>query len=219
MKRVVIICEGETEQEFCNKTLSQYFTPQEIFLQAPLIKHSNGGIVKWSLLKKQIEITLKEDPTVIVTMLIDYYGLYQKYQFPKWDEALNIPNKSERMDFLENAMYMDVEENLRHRFMPYIQLHEFEGLLFCDVEIFKQQIPANELIGVQELIDVISAYPNPEDINTTPDTSPSHRLIRIIQGYNKIVYGDILADAIGLQTIRQKCPRFNQWIHSLETKN
>ena len=164
MKRIVIICEGETEQEFCNKTLSQYFVPQGIYIQAPLIKHSNGGVVRWSLLKKQIELTLKEDSTAIVSMLIDYYGLYKKYQFPKWDESLNIPKKSERMDFLENAMSMDIDENLRHRFIPYIQLHEFEGLLFCDVEIFKQQIPANELVDMQELEDVIFKYPNPTPI-------------------------------------------------------
>lgn len=45
-------------------------------------------------------------------------------------------------------------------------------------------------------------YENPEMINNGRETSPSHRLMRIIRGYNKIVYGDILASAIGLNRMR-----------------
>ena len=48
------------------------------------------------------------------------------------------------------------------------------------------------------------------------DTSPSHRLERIINGYKKVVYGNILAEAIGLHRIRQKSPRFKHWVRTLE---
>ena len=82
MKRIVIICEGETEQEFCDKSLSNHFNPKDIYIQAPRIKHSNGGIVRWDRLKRQIETTLREDRQAYVTLLIDYYGLYEKYKFP-----------------------------------------------------------------------------------------------------------------------------------------
>ena len=46
MKRVVIICEGETEREFCKTLLAAYFAKRNIHIQAPLIKRSMGGIVK-----------------------------------------------------------------------------------------------------------------------------------------------------------------------------
>ncbi len=46
MERIIIICEGPTEEEFCKKTLTPYFQKQQIYVQSPLIKHSNGGIVK-----------------------------------------------------------------------------------------------------------------------------------------------------------------------------
>ena len=216
MKRIVIICEGETEQEFCDKTLTKHFQPMEIFLHAPRIKHSNGGIVRWDRLKKQIETTLREDRKAYVTLLIDYYGLYEKYQFPGWTEAQTIVNKNERMSFLENQMQSDIDENLRYRFIPYIQLHEFEGLLFCDVDVCKQVIPQDELGGMQELVEVVSGNPNPEMINNSPETSPSHRLLRIIKGYNKIVYGNIIAETIGVETIRAKCTRFNEWLTQIE---
>ena len=120
------------------------------------------------------------------------------------------------MRFLETQMQLDIDEDLRYRFIPYIQLHEFEGLLFCDVDVFKQVIPQEELVGMQELVEVISGNPNPEMINNSPETSPSHRLLRIIKGYNKIVYGNIIAETIGIETIRTKCPRFNEWLTQIE---
>lgn len=216
MNRIVIICEGETEQEFCQKVLYPFFAQLNIYINAPLIKHSNGGIVKWSILKKQIENTLFNEHNVIVTLLIDYYGLYQKYEFPKWNDSTSIVDKNERMDFLEEAMKADIDEKVRYRFIPYIQLHEFEGLLFCDSQVFQNVIPPADLVGLSELQEVVSEYPNPEMINTAKETSPSHRLLRIINGYNKIVYGNILAESIGLPSIRSKCPRFNSWLSRLE---
>lgn len=216
MKRLIIICEGETEQGFCNTILSPYFFNKGIFVEAPLIKRSNGGIVRWEILKKQIETTLAKEPSAYVTMLIDYYGLYHKFGFPGWSDSEQIVDKNDRMKYLENQMSVDINEKVRYRFIPYLQLHEFEGILFCNVDVFKQIIPANELLGMEELEQVIAEYPNPEMINTCKETSPSHRLKRIILGYNKIVYGNIIAESIGLTTIRQKCPRFDSWLTYLE---
>jgi hypothetical protein len=60
-----------------------------------------------------------------------------------------------------------------------------------------------------------ATFDNPELINNSPETSPSHRLERIVRGYDKVVYGNYLAESIGLSKIRERCPRFNQWIESL----
>lgn len=216
MKRVVIICEGETEREFCKTLLATYFAKRNIHIQAPLIKRSMGGIVRWGILKKEIENYLREKD-VLVTMLIDYYGLYSKYNFPGWDDSLNIMAKNDRMDFLEDSMQKDIKEAVQHRFIPYLQLHEFEGLLFNDINIFYEQVPKEELVGIPELKQTFKDYPdNPEMINNDKETSPSHRLQRIISGYNKILYGHYFAEAIGLDKIRNKSPRFDEWINTIE---
>lgn len=120
------------------------------------------------------------------------------------------------MDILESAMSLEINDKFRHRYLPYIQLHEFEGLLFNDIAIFYNNIPPQEIIGEQELIDTFENYPNPELINDGKETAPSKRLDRIIDGYNKIVYGSILAEEIGLVRMRNKSPRFNDWIKKLE---
>ncbi len=43
---VIIICEGETEREFCQNVLAPYLVHLNISIQAPLIKKSMGGIVR-----------------------------------------------------------------------------------------------------------------------------------------------------------------------------
>lgn len=215
MKRVIIICEGETEKEFCNTILAPYFAKRNLFIQAPLIKKSMGGIVKWAELKKQITVHLRVDLQAIVTTFIDYYGLYSKYNFPLWNEAEQQPNKNKRMEILERGMLESIDDAIRFRFIPYLQLHEFEGLLFNEISIFYEQIPKYELVGIDELTQTFKQYSNPEMINNNKGTSPSQRLKRIIHGYNKIVHGIILAEAIGLEKIKAKSPRFNDWIIKL----
>ncbi len=216
MKRIIIVNEGETEQEFCKDVLQPHFLRQDILIEYPTIKKSGGGIVAWESLKKQIDNHLKQDPTAFVTTLIDYYGINGKLKFPKWDEAKAVVDKNHRLSFLEQSMKELIDASHNYRFIPYIQLHEFEGLLFNNIDVFKSQIAPNEFKNYEELVKTINDYPNPELINDGKTTAPSKRLQSLIIGYNKPVYGSILAEAIGLPKIRAKCPRFNDWITILE---
>ena len=75
MKRIRIICEGQTEQEFVNKMLTPAFSRKQIFFHPSLIRASRGGIIRWELLKKEIETHLKVDKEAYVTTFIDYYGI------------------------------------------------------------------------------------------------------------------------------------------------
>lgn len=214
MKRLLIVCEGPTEQEFCNCLLSQHFLRNGVSVSAPIVKKSNGGIVPWASLRSQILNHLREGD-VFVSMLIDYYGIKDHYEFPGWEASKTITDKSERIHFLIEKMRDDVPEVLRYRFLPYIQLHEFEGLLFSDGNAFRSIFDPSEANLVQ-LDSIIAEYPNPEEINNSSETAPSKRLINAIPGYNKVVYGNIIAEQIGLQTIREKCPLFNEWLTILE---
>ena len=214
--RVIIICEGQTEKEFCTDVLVPHFLQKSIYLHTPLIKKSGGGIVPWKTLKSQIEAHLKQESTVVVTTLIDFYGIHKRYEYPKWEEAKQVSDKVAKMELLENGMKNDIEEGLRNRFIPYIQLHEFEGLLFSNLEIFIHNFEKAEFNKFKDFIKIFEQFQNPEDINDGATTAPSKRLCNHIQGYNKVVYGATLAEEIGLKTIREKCPRFNEWIRIIE---
>ena len=206
MKRLIIVCEGQTEQSFCQNVLSPYFQTKGIVVEAPTIKHSHGGIVPWETLKRQ---------DAIVTMLIDFYRIKDSYQFPGWEEAKTIADSQDKMNGLFQDMLNDMPEDLRSRFVPYIQLHEFEGLLFSDISAFKNNfLPAE--CNFEAIQSAIDEFETPEDINNKPETAPSSRLIAAVAGYNKVVYGSLLAEETGLSTIRSRCPLFNTWIERIE---
>lgn len=216
MKRLVIICEGQTEKEFCKHVLYPHFLQKDILVTYPLIMRTNGGIVKWPLLETEIKNYLRNDREAYVTTLIDLYGIKAKHNFPGWIESKSQVNKTDRITFLEGQMKNSISPSLRFRFLPYIQLHEFEGLLFNNIDVFDNNFEPQELTNRDELITIIKNNPNPELINDGATTAPSKRLERLIIGYNKVVYGATLAEEIGLANIRSKCPRFNGWITRLE---
>lgn len=215
MKRIIVVCEGPTEQEFIKDVLEPHFTPRGIHLQHPLIKKSGGGIVPWKNLKAQLHSHLREE-SVFVTTFIDYYGIRDRHKFPGWHRSKAIENKLTRIDFLEEQMLNDIEFELQSRFIPYYQLHEFEGLLFNNLNSFEQTFEEHEFLDKKELIRILDSYSNPELINDNSNTAPSKRLEKLIYGYNKVVYGSILAQNIGLTQLRAKSPRFNQWVERLE---
>jgi hypothetical protein len=216
MKRLIIIGEGQTEQAFCHDVLRPYFSAKAIYIQNPTIKKSKGGIIDWKELKKEICIYLQSDTSASVTLLIDYYGIHQKHGFPGWDESLRTMDKNGRMDFLEQAMRNEIDERFRNRFIPYIQLHEFEGLLFSDKRVFDDNFEDHEFADYRYLEETFAQFNNPEMVNDGKTTAPSKRLNRIIIGYQKPVHGSLLANEIGLTRIREKCPRFNGWIEKLQ---
>lgn len=209
MKRLIIICEGATEQEFCKDVLLPYFLSKKINVSYPTIKKTQGGIVKWNALKKQIETTLKQERKAWVTTFIDLYGLPDDY-----------PNFNiNEVEAIEQGMKAEICAPLNHRFIPYLQRHEFECFIFASINVIRHNFKPDEA-DFPEIERVIQAFSdNPEDINNSPDTAPSKRLKSIINGYSKVVYGACLASEIGLDIIRKKCPRFNNWIKQLSNIN
>ena len=214
MKRLIVVCEGPTEKEFCQDILYPHFQQFGIVIEAPIIKHSSGGIVPWWILKRQLEKHLSEG-NVTVTTFIDYYGIKDEHAFPKMDVAKNAHHHIDRVRILEQAMCDDLPDECRHRFIPHLQLHEFESLLFSDVDVFVRNFADYEF-DLQELKKVKAEFPNPEDINNSPKTAPSKRLENAVPGYQKVLYGNCIAMDIGLNKIRQSCPHFNEWINALE---
>lgn len=219
MKRIVVFGEGQTEQEFSNDVLQEHFNRLDIYLETPTF----GGIGKWEKLKHQIVKQLKSDTTAVVTTLIDFYGMSSNLDFPEWQEAINglAVDRERGMKILEEGMLNDIDISLRARFIPYVQLYEFESLLYSNIDVFKNNFEDSEFLDFAYLEQTITENPNPETINNSYNTAPSKRLEKIIKGYTaeggKIVYGSLLAQEIGLPKIREKCPRFDAWINKLES--
>ena len=121
------------------------------------------------------------------------------------------------MTIIEEGMKAQIDDDMSYRFIPYVQLHEFEGLLFNEESLFFENIPNDDIVDKAYLNETFHNFDNPELINCGKETSPSHRLQRIIKGYNKIVYGDIIAEAIGMERLLNKSPRFKMWVEKLSS--
>ncbi|MBK6771827.1 MAG: DUF4276 family protein [Ignavibacteria bacterium] len=208
MRAIYIVVEGQTEEEFVNNLIRKYFLTKNIYdVRAIGMK----GNVRYSRYKINIINLLKSQSDILVTSLIDFFHLHT--DFPKYYESLKILSPVERVEFLEKSCSEDINEL---RYIPYIQLHEFEGLLFTKMDGF-ELIPAinNDPIKISELQEILINYPNPELINEGSITAPSKRLSNIIPGYRKPLYGPIIALENTLESVLEKCPRFKNWIDTL----
>ncbi len=218
MKRLIIVVEGDTEKEFIDKVLSPYLYAKGLqSVNCFKIKHTKGGLTKYQHLKTDL-INCAYESNVLVSTLIDFYALPK--DFPKYEDASKIVNRVERLAFLENAIIEDLEKGKGKEFpnlLPYIQLHEFEALVFSSLSGISSLFGSNEA-DFSEIEKIIDAHPNPEDINDSPETAPSKRLLKLIKGYNKVIDGIMIIEETGIGTVLKKCPRFNSWVETLIEK-
>jgi len=213
MRGVYIIVEGQTEEEFVYSSLRPYLNSYGIYdVRAILVETSRGhkgGDLKFSRFKRNAINLLNRETDIIVTSLIDFFRLHT--DFPKFDEAKSIKDKVSCVNFLERAI---AEQIISPRFIPYIQLHEFEALLFSD-KIGIEYIPDIPRVKLIEFYFIIKQFPNPELLNDGTETAPSKRLTKLIPGYQKTLHGPLIAMEIGMTTILEKCPRFSSWVKSI----
>jgi hypothetical protein len=149
-------------------------------------------------------------PDVRFTTMIDFYALPK--DFPGYEESRKQSNSQKRIAILEHAFQTDIKD---YRFIPYIQCHEFEALLFSDPSKFEFAYP-NKKDEIKQLIAIRSNFESPEDINEGKDTAPSKRIKKIIPEYNKVSAGCNIAMQISLAKIRKENPHFNEWLKKLE---
>jgi len=143
--------------------------------------------------------------------MLDLYAL--PGTFPGWLQADACSTALQKATALESALQCDLGDP---RLIPYIQLHEFEALLFCDLGELRTRISGSG--PALEALARSVAHLDPEDINQGPATAPSKRIIQHIPIYEKakVRVGAPAAAAIGLPRLRSRCPHFNAWIERLE---
>lgn len=174
-----------------------------------------GGGRNYEPMKNDIMRFLKQEKSsdVFFTTMIDLYGLHP--DFPGLAEAESVrQDPLKRVEFLEQRFAEDIDDR---RFIPYIQLHEYEAYLFSDPICF-EYLSAESTQGIKTLQTIASQYQTPELINDGLQTAPSKRIIAQFPDYGKAkpTFGPQLAAKIGLQAIRDNCPHFNQWLSKLE---
>jgi len=218
MKRVHVICEGQTEETFVNEILRPHLVAFSVLPIAALVGKPGhkGGTVNTARMTYDIKLRLTQDTHAWCTTFFDYYGLDSN--FPGKGQAGTQMAFNQKAQSIESALRDHIleqtDDNAIRRFIPYVQMYEFEGLLFSDPAKFAAGLYARELEG--DLAAIRSGFSSPEEINNSPATAPSKRVLALLPGYEKPLYGSLAAIEIGLDAIRGECGRFHVWIQRLE---
>lgn len=218
MSRVLAVVEGETERTFVQSTLAPQLALRGVLMTARLVGKPGrkGGVGAYGRARRDILAVLRQDTAVFCTTMFDFYGM--PHNWPQRDvvDTVSFANKAA---FIENALLQDISQEMgdnfrTERFIPYVQMYEFEALLFSDPDVLAQTMQQPDV--AVELHKIEAQFDSPERINDNFETAPSKRLQKLFPAYNKVLYGTLAAQRIDLSTIRQKCPHFSGWLTKLE---
>jgi hypothetical protein len=217
MIRVHVLVEGQTEETFVKSVLQVHFNQRETYLFPRLLGKPGhkGGIGEYPRARRDILTTLKQDAGAFCTTMFDYYGMPNSW--PNREAASQKPF-AEKPVAIEQAILADISTELgegfnRARLIPYVQMHEFEALLFSDPKLLANGLELADDAAVQSIRD---QFHSPEEINDSHQTAPSKRIKGLNSGYDKVLPGVLISQKIGLATMRAQCPHFDGWIEKLE---
>ena len=118
----------------------------------------------------------------------------------------------EQANALQQSLATEVGDT---RFIPYLQVHEYEALVLVDPRRIASIYEVADA-QIEALCQECSAYPTPEQINDGQHSHPKYRIQQRVSDYDENVAGPLLAEDIGLPTLRERCPHFGEWLTRLE---
>ena len=210
MRRVAVLCEGQTEREFLGKELAPIFYVHKLAITPVILvtkRFAEGGViagggVNFDRVCAQLPALLGSFDSVTT-----FFDLYAFKDRKPCETAAQLQTR------------IAARLGMPSHFRPYIQQYEFESLVFA--------IPhAGEIFGSTALSTKISSVlssceGNAELINDSAQTAPSVRLKALfaelkLGRYDKVAFGSMLLKG-NLNLIRRSCPRFDTWVSWLES--
>lgn len=210
MTRLYVVCEGLTELSFVRDILARHIErlmPERIAVQPINLQ----GQTRYAHLKKPMEKLLgKPSAQVLVTTMIDLYQL--PHDFPGHAQCDKYKDAWKRVEEMERFLSEDINDP---RFIPYLQLHEFEALILTDVRCLAKYYPKSENNLRKLAMSIEKEYRSPpEEVNRL--NPPSRRIRTVVPDYQKTVFGVSAVRDLGIETIRAKCKHFDSWLQRLE---
>lgn len=222
MIRLHFVVEGQAEETFVNEVLAKDLIARDIFPSVRCVLTTDegshpakGGGNRYRPWRKDILRSLKVEKgrDVFLTTMIDFYGLPR--DFPGRDECSGTGNPAGVVSCLEQRLLADLDND--PRFIPYIQLHEFEALLFTDPDVFPAKFTQATPAQIQQLREIRASCATVDEINDGKTTAPSKRIIDVFPEYqkNKPMLSALIAIDIDLDRMSAASPHFRQWLESL----
>ena len=219
MLDILVVCEGQTEREFCREVVAPYLAPNDIALAGTLVgkpQRKRGGVRPWPIYRAELLRLAKERADRHVALLVDYYAMPDSW--PGREDSRSKP-ASQRGTYVEHQLEVALQRELPGRFHPCVQLHEFESLLFVDADITALSIAVagrvvNHQYIARQMNEIrVECNGSVEEINDSPEKSPSKRLLKLMPGYDKVAWGVTAAADISIPVLTAGCPWLNRWLN------
>lgn len=221
MIEVIVVGEGQTEETFVRDVLAPVLAPLAIYLSPRLVPtgpHSRGGALKEQRVLRYLRNTLREREDTFVTTFFDLYGL--PADFPGVQASAGFGDPLQKAAHIEAALAEAAVQAAgcrAGRFLPHVQPHEFEALLFADTDRLVE-LDDRWRAAAEPLRAVRAAAATPEHVNDGPQTHPSARLRAQLREprFDKVLHGTAAARSIGLGRLRAECRHFGAWLQRIE---
>ncbi|SDG28599.1 protein of unknown function [Sinosporangium album] len=215
MRRLHILCEGQTEESIAREVISPYFMNSTIYVTwsvhttkrpagGPSYK---GGLSTWKKLVTEIRLLLQDPSITLLSTLFDYYGLPSDVPGMR---TRPIGSPYDRVAHVERAMAEAVHDR---RFLPHLVLHEVEAWVLAGHDALGDLLGDRPLSQVVQRI-VMEAH-GAELVNEGPETAPSKRLLNLIPRYRKTLDGPLVIADFGVDGVRKTCPHADAWFSAL----
>lgn len=230
MRDLYVIVEGHSEETFVRDLLAPHLGahgvaayPQRITTRDD-IRHLGGRTIRslargghggtFKHIRRDIESRWAQHRHrgIWLTTFLDLYHLPP--DMPDASRCAGIADPFARADALETAMAAAMPDC---RVIPYIQVHEFESLLFADLSqldlLCESDAQRRALHGLTQAVAGLA----PEAINGGDATHPARRIADVFPRYAKPTDGNVVLSLIGLPTLLDRLPRFAAWVARLTT--
>jgi hypothetical protein len=204
---------------FVKELFAQQFNARNISLTPSLIgrPRHKGGNFRADRLLPDVRERLLNDTSSFCTTFFDFYALPE--DFPGRKDAERQRNIADKAVCVQTALtdYLgrQISGEAMRRFIPYVQMYEFEGLLFSSPEKLAAGISKPDLAASLETIR--RQFPTPEDINDNYETAPGRRIMKLYPAYRKPLGGLLAAIEMGIDAMRLECRLFDSWLSRLES--
>lgn len=217
MKHVFLAVEGQSEERFYKSVLADYLKTTH-FLEVTVMPNKKnqtsrkykGGKIQYDTCVKNINRFIRSaSHCEKIVLIFDFYGLHESFL----DGYKGVENTHEKLIYIKQRLCSDINHQ---KFYPYFQMHEFEAFLFADPrEIATHYGKSNLKVELNNILKEF--HYNPEEINNSKDTSPSHRIIGFFPEYEfgKTTDGVVIAKNIGINKIREMCPSFREFLQAI----
>ena len=233
-RRVLVVVEGQTEFSVLNSTVAPHLGSIGVYLYPKVVGrpgHKGGVYRSFDSVAKEIVNLFKQEPSAVVSTFFDFYALPEDWPGvadAKRAKARGVAT-AEVAAIAECGWQADIADKtkdlgIQAAFIPYVQMHEVETLLFTSPKDMAEAFLQPHL--ETRFRAIVEECGGCEEINDRPQLAPSKRIEALFSGYRKgrdrnkredrRPHAPVITARIGLAPIRAACPHFNGWVTALE---